>query len=132
MKKWITGFCVIASLAALMFAPSCEKYILPKLECSPDTIRTSPQGGVYEVVLSSNVTWMITAAAIPKWVSIDVTRGSSDYVEVDYRLNVTVQANEGEAPRTAQIKYSSATLSRKLVIEQEGTDPADTPDEEEE
>ncbi len=121
MTKWITGLCIIAALALLMFAPSCEKYVLPKLECSPDTIQVPVQGGIYEVVLTSNVKWIFDRVRIPSWISVDVPGGQSDYVEAKYHVHLTVQENPGSNARTGQITYSSATLSKKLFVEQAGS-----------
>ena len=128
MKKWIPGLAFAVVLAACMMAASCEKYALPKLECDTDTICAPVQGGLYNVVLTTNVRWMIDGNSIPKWVYIDVKDGNGNYTDTDYNLSVKVSESEEPEKRTAVINYSTQTLSGKLVIEQEGTGIEPEPD----
>ena len=129
MKNWIIGLGLTAALVAALCATSCEKYALPKLEIDTDTIWAPISGGVYQVTLTSNVRWMFDAGAIPSWVYMDPTDGRSDYVDTSYKIQVSVDENKAEAAREAVIQCTTLTLSRILVIEQEGPDVPETPEE---
>lgn len=128
MKNWIIGLGFAAALVAALCATSCEKYALPKLELDNDTICAPISGGVYEVTLTSNVRWMFDAGAIPSWVYMTPTDGRSDYVDASYKIQVSIDENKTEEARVAVIQCTTLTLSRKLVIEQEGPEVPETPD----
>ena len=123
MKKWFISACGAVAATALTLSclctSSCEKYIIPRLECDNDTIRATAVGGIYEVTISSNVRWMFDDSSIGNWINIDVKDGSSDYADAEYPLKVTVKANDTGAARECAMTYASATLSRLLVVEQE-------------
>ncbi|MBR5035103.1 MAG: BACON domain-containing protein [Bacteroidales bacterium] len=121
MRKWIIGICFVALVAVCASVTSCEKYALPKLACDTDTIRAPQAGGEYQVTITSNVKWSFSFETIPDWVYIDVQFGQSNYAETDYPINIRVKENEAAEDRTAVMGYTSATLSHKLVIEQQGT-----------
>ena len=131
MRKWITRICFLALVAFCACVTSCEKYALPKLVCDTDTLRVPQAGGEYQAIITSNVKWSFSFETIPAWVYIDVQFGQSDYVETDYPLTIRVKENEDAEDRTAVMGYTSATLSRKMVIEQKGTGVAPEPDPEE-
>ena len=121
MRKWITGICFVALVAVCACVTSCEKYALPKLVCDTDTIRAPQAGGQYPVTITSNVKWAFSPETIPAWIYIDVQFGQSDYVETDYPITIKVKENVDGAGRTVVMQFTSATLSRKLVVEQKGT-----------
>jgi len=121
MRKCITGICFAALVIVCACVTSCEKYALPKLVCDIDTIRAPQAGGEFQVKITSNVKWSFSFETIPAWVYIDVQFGQSDYVETDYPINIKVKPNEDAADRTVVMQYTSATLSRQMVIEQKGT-----------
>ena len=124
MKKWFLSACEAVVAAAVLVASlstaSCEKYILPHLDCTLDTIWAPLEGGTYRISISSNVSWSFDLPSIPAWASVDVTFGKSDYEEAVYPITVEVQPNDGESDRTGVLKYTSQTLSRTLVISQKG------------
>ncbi|MBO4558383.1 MAG: BACON domain-containing protein [Bacteroidales bacterium] len=120
MKKWFLPACLCALLAVCLGTASCEKYALPKLEMSADTLRVPLEGGLFDVTLTSNVRWMFDTGSIPEWIYIDTTYGQSDYEEVDYTLSVKVKENKDGEARKAVMTYSSLTLARTFVVEQAG------------
>ena len=131
MRKWLISVCkavAVAFVAAACFAAvSCERYILPRLDCSVDTLWVPIEGGSYDITITSNVEWSFEYSTVPKWTSFDVMYGQSDYVEVTYPITVVVQPNEGDSDRLSEIIFSSQTLSRTLVVDQKG--PVVTPEE---
>lgn len=124
MKKWFLCVCEMVAAAAVLVASlstaSCEKYILPHLDCTLDTIWAPLEGGSYQISISSNVSWAFELSSIPAWASVDVTFGQSDFEEAVYPIKVEVQPNDGGSDRNGVMKYSSQTLSRTLVISQKG------------
>ena len=132
MKKWFISACEAVVAAAVLVASlstaSCEKYILPHLDCTLDTIWVPLEGGTYHVTISSNVSWKFELTSTPAWASVDVTYGQSDYEEAVYPIQIDVQPNDGDSGRNGAIKYSSQTLTRTLVISQTG--PATAQDSE--
>lgn len=131
MRKWIISVCkavAVAFVAAACFGTiSCEKYILPRLDCSVDTLWVPIEGGTYNITITSNVEWSFEYSTVPKWTSFDVMYGQSDYVEVTYPIKVEVQPNDDGSDRLTEIIFSSQTLSRTLVVDQKG--PVVVPDE---
>ena len=122
MKKWLISLLVAsAALAVMLSAASCEKYILPRLESNIDTIQAPVAGGVFDITITSNVRWIMDDLKIDDWINVDVKYGESDYEEVEFPIKVTVQPNETGSKRTCVMTYASATLSRNLVVEQEGS-----------
>ncbi len=114
-------FAALCLLAAAAFLPvSCEKYIIPRLDCDTDTIFATVDGGLYDVHLNANVRWAFDDTSIADWVSVDVKSGASDYETVDYLLQVRVKANDTGAGRECTMNYTSTTLSRTLVVQQQG------------
>ena len=121
MKKWIPGIFLSVAVAACLLAASCEKYILPRLECDTDTIWAPVEGGLFDVVISSNVDWAFDAESIYSWIWMDVSYGENNYEDIDYPIHIKISASEQASDRECVMKFTSTTLSRKLVIEQKGT-----------
>lgn len=124
MKKRLTSVCAafagIALAAGVLCTASCERYILPRLDSDTDTIWAPLSGGVFDVVFTSNVKWMIDVGSIADWITIAPRGGESDYEEMTYLLKVDVAANSAGEARKCNITYTSLTLARTLVVEQEG------------
>lgn len=121
MKKWLIGLCFSALVAACLFSTSCEKYALPYLECNIDTIQAPVAGGVYDALITSNVRWAFSSETVPEWIYIDVKDGNGGYVDTEFPLKIKVYENKDAADRTSVMVFTSATLSRKFVVEQKGT-----------
>ena len=119
MKKQLIPI-LFCSLVAFMCAASCEKYALPKLEFSRDTLQVPLEGGVFEVALTSNVRWAFDAGSIGSWISIDSKNGDGGYQDTKFPINLTVQPNEEGQERKCTVSVSSQTLTRKLVVVQDG------------
>jgi hypothetical protein len=137
MKKWIPGIFLSIAVAACLMAASCEKYILPRLECDTDTIWAPVEGGLFNVTISSNVSWAFDAETIFSWIWIDVSYAENEYVDTDYPIQIKVSASEQSSDRECVMKFTSTTLARQLVVYQKGTgiepepEPDETPDTQE-
>ena len=102
----------VAALTAV--SPSCERYVLPQMTISPDTLIVAQEGGVFEVSLDINVKWTATAPESPA-VTLDPDKGSGSAT-----ITVTVPANASEDPLEGRVNFKSETLSKNLVILQDG------------
>lgn len=114
-------FCAAVALCGV----SCEKYALPRLDLSNDTILAPLEGGEFGVTLTSNVRWMFDDGSIQDWIYLDLKYGTSEYVDVDYPLSLRIRANDSGAERKCDMTVTTSTLSRKLVVIQAG--PEETP-----
>ena len=121
MKKWLAPVFFVCAAAVAFCTVSCEKYALPRLECDTDTIWAPVEGGIYNAVISSNVRWAFTGEQIPEWIYIDVKYGEPKYVDTDYPIQIKVSKSKEADARESVMEFTSATLIRKLVVEQEGT-----------
>ncbi len=118
MRKALIAILLCA--AAALCGVSCEKYALPRLDLSNDTILAPLEGGEFGVTLTSNVRWMFDDGSIQDWIYLDLKYGNSDYVDVEYPLKVRVNANDTDAERKCDMTVTTSTLSRKLVVIQAG------------
>lgn len=114
MKKTFTA---IASVTiALLIAGqmvSCEKYILPELTVTPDTLRFGAAADSALVKVHSNVIW--SNKDNPDWIGVSV-----DWGDADAETFVSVTENTSTQARQAQVSIKSETIQRYIVVEQAG------------
>ena len=123
MKKFFTIIIPLAVAAVLGFQfTACEKYVLPELNISPDTLRFGAAGDSLISVVNSNVIW----TAKPEEKYIDWLEAVPDYWEGPGELMIRTQDNDSVAPRSAVIIVKSESITKKLVIEQAGR-PEESP-----
>ena len=120
MKKRLLPIPLCPLLAALSVAVSCEQYALPRLEMDRDTLWAPQHGGIFEVVLSSNVRWSFDDGSIPSWIYLAPKYDSGGYQDKDFPLSVKVMENESAAERKCAMTVTTTTLSGALVVVQEG------------
>lgn len=119
MKKIFgTAAALIISAATLSQFISCEKYILPELRLSPDTLIFEAQGGRDSIDVFSNVQWLVKLDDFPEWLrcGTDVSQGN------DRIIFVAEPDSTGE--RTAEIFIKSETIEKKLTIIQNSPERA--------
>lgn len=117
MRKYCTIFFAFLLLSAgLADFTSCEKYVLPELTLSVDTLFCTEFQQTLPVGVHSNVKWQMTYDKSNAWLSATPTRE----VRGDSTIFVTVEANTEEEPREATLTVTSETLRRFLVVRQEG------------
>ncbi|MCF0167872.1 MAG: BACON domain-containing protein [Bacteroidales bacterium] len=129
MKRALLALAIVLPIAgAFLSVNSCEKYRMPELSLSADTLLLDSTGHNLELIVSSNVMWYVDNYEEVEWCELyPFAAESGDTV------SITIAANEGE-PRSVSYEFSVATLKRILYIQQEGVTPpddeeGDTPDE---
>lgn len=114
MKKIFTAAAAIAVI--LIFAgqmSSCEKYVLPELTVSPDTLKFAAEADSSVTNIHSNVIWSISD--IPGWITVSSDRGDRDTA-----VTVKVSENTTSESRQASVTVKSETILRHLTVEQAG------------
>lgn len=119
MKKIITtAVAVIIAALAVCQMVSCEKYVLPELTVSPDTLRFGAGADSALVKVHSNVIW--SNKDNPDWITLSI-----DWGDTDTETFVSVTKNTSTGARQAQISIKSETIQRYVVVEQEGATEQD-------
>jgi len=99
---------------ALAQFTACEKYVLPDMSVTPDTLYFGPQADSTRVHLATNVvvatnndgiTW---ASSWPEW------------FDEDSDVTIYVKENASTSERTGTLLFKSEALQRKLVVFQKG------------
>ena len=114
MKKTFTALATIFTvLLTAGQMVSCEKYVLPELTVSPDTLRFSAAADSALVKIHSNVIW--SSKDNPDWIRVSV-----DWGDADAETFVSVTENTSTQARQAQVSIKSETIQRFIVVEQAG------------
>ncbi|MBO4768319.1 MAG: BACON domain-containing protein [Bacteroidales bacterium] len=121
MRKSSLFGILLAVLAALAVTlPSaCEKYVLPELSFSPDTLIFTAAGGTQTLQLRSNVEWEAEINRSDdtwvEWIIFKPTFGDGDC-----DVEVTLADNTTGPLRSLSFDIKSETLKHTLTIIQEG------------
>ena len=113
----ITSLAVAAALLGLAAAQfsGCEKYVLPKIELSQDTLRFTAALDSQVVHITTNVvTTAQPALTDQRWVKTDPV-----WFDETSDVKVVVQENTGSS-RTTTIPVKSESILKNLVVIQEG------------
>ena len=115
MKKVLMAILAAAVLAAAAAgAASCEKYVLPELSLSQDTLLVNKSAQQLSLTVNSNVQWEFdVASAQVEWVIFDPEWG-----EVGRKVTISVEENTSGAIRKAAIPVQSQTIQKQLLIVQ--------------
>ena len=108
-------------VAAAQFT-ACEKYVLPDMSVTPDTLRFGPQADSALVHLATNVVTAPNNEGVA-WIST-----WPDWFDEDSDLMVYVKENPGTKQRTGTLLFKSEALQRKLFVIQEGSDSGSSPE----
>ena len=105
---------VLFGVAAAQFS-GCEKYVLPEVDLSQDTLWFSAAADSQAIHVTTNVvTTAQPASADQRWIATDPV-----WFDETCDVMVKVKENTGEA-RTATIPVKSETILKNLVVIQEG------------
>lgn len=116
MKKL---FALLSSLALIFAATSCsepeeeptpEPTIETKLSLSTTTIQMPSEGGVVEVVVSSNKPWSLETSST--WITPSITEGEAN----EEGTTVSFEAEMADEGRTAEIHFSAGDRITMLTI----------------
>ena len=115
-------FMAVLATAAVVFASaglsSCEKYILPSITLSQDTIFVNKAAQELSLVVNANVGWSVDlASANVTW--LDFTPASGDGTAT---VKVIVEENASGHLRSAIVPVKTSTLERKLHVVQSADD----------
>ena len=115
MKKVLTAIAASAAvIAAASGLVSCEKYVLPAISLSRDTLFVSHSGQRVELVVETNVTWYFDLDDLnPDWLAFDPLEGDGDTA-----VGITVEENATGQERKIVIPVKTETLQRNLVVSQ--------------
>ena len=115
MKKVLMAILAAAVLAAAAAgAASCEKYVLPELSLSQDTLLVNKSAQQLSLTVNSNVQWEFdVASAQVEWVIFDPEWG-----EVGRKVTISIEENTSGAVRKAAIPVQSQTIQKQLLIVQ--------------
>ena len=101
-------------IAAAAGAASCEKYVLPELSLSQDTLLVNKSAQQLSLTVNSNVQWAFDVDGDKvEWVSFD-----PEWAEVGRKVTISIEENATGKMRSATVPVSSQTISKKLLIVQ--------------
>ena len=107
---------VLLAAFSLQFT-ACEKYVLPDLHVTPDTLWFSAASGSKPVTVSTNVITTLYPENTDNWVN-----ASPEWIDADTTVVITVRENLTDESRTAVIPVKSEAILRSLVVIQEGAE----------
>ena len=85
--------------------PVCKS----SLELTQETVEAGPQGGQFEITVTSAEEWRVQGSS--EWCTLSPSEGVSGD-----KISVNVSANEGEQVRTAVFNVISGTVTRTLTV----------------
>jgi len=117
MKNFHTALIALLLGIVLLNSVSCEKYILPAITLSQDTlaIACTTQQDI-PVKVSSNVKWQVSISEGEGWIKFTPKVA----VKGDSTILITVEANTDIESRQGKLNVTSETLSKSIVILQDG------------
>lgn len=94
---------------------ACEKYVLPEVTLSSDTLRFSAAADSQALHVTTNVITTIYPESGDRWVY-----ASPNWFEQSQTVFIHVYDNPSSESRTAVVPVKSEAIQRNLVIIQEG------------
>ena len=110
---------ILLALLAAQFS-SCEKYVLPELTVSADTLRFTAAADSQMIVVTTNVITTLYPESDATWV-----RAIPEWLEASSQVYIRVSDNPGSQSRSTTIPVKSEAILRNLVVIQEGTPQPD-------
>ena len=117
VRKVFTGI-VAAALLGLAAAQlsSCEKFVLPEVGLSKDTLLFSAAAGSQSLQVTTNVITTIKVDLMDEmWLVADPA-----WIDESSTVTFTVEANTGTEARTATVPVKSESILKNVVVIQEG------------
>ncbi|MDD3201252.1 MAG: BACON domain-containing protein [Bacteroidales bacterium] len=110
---FLFSFSILALTVILQFH-SCEKYVLPELSFTPDTLYFTSTAQTKAVTLTTNVVWETE-------ISVDWIKSEPDFGEGDTLISFTVEENNGDA-RNTSVNIKTETIQKALIVIQSASD----------
>ena len=108
---------LLLCLLAAQFS-ACERYVLPSLEVSADTLWFPAVGPAQTLLVKTNVVTVAKREDDDHWYDTDPA-----WFDADCEVKVYVLDNTDTSPREAILPVKSEALQRNVVIIQEGAVP---------
>ncbi len=120
----IPAILIPAVLACLLgvLMPSCEKYVLPDVQLSVDTLWFGAKADSLIIGVTTNVITTAKSENQGYWLMAD-----PDWFEESCDVIVYVGQNSTKSTRTGTLDFKSEAIQRTLVVIQEGA--PETPEE---
>ena len=117
MKKFLALTALCAAFGLLLPTGGCEKYVLPAMHLSSDTLTFRAAGGELPLTVSSNVLWYVDNISSDDWYHFSV-----EIEDLGCDLTVTADENTSVQNRKASVTIRTETIFRTLVLIQEGAE----------
>ena len=111
-------FCLVTFLLVAVGVAQftgCEKYVLPAITVTPDTLRFSARADSADIFLSTNVITGPEAEDGAHWIS-----AWPEWFDADSPVTIFVKENTSSDERTGILYFKSEALQKKLVVIQAG------------
>jgi aryl-phospho-beta-D-glucosidase BglC (GH1 family) len=113
-----TGYKFLGFFISILFFAFCKKkntdtLVIPLLSVSSSEVVFSAEGGVSEVLVSSNAKWSISNSASWCTATASATEGNG-------KVSLNVQSNSATAERSTIISLSSGNLLKQIKVRQSG------------
>ena len=111
-------FCLVTLLLVAVGVAQftgCEKYVLPAISVTPDTLRFSAMADSADIFLSTNVITGPEAEDGANWIS-----AWPEWFDADSPVTIFVKENTSSSERTGILYFKSEALQKKLVVIQAG------------
>ncbi|MCK9626273.1 MAG: BACON domain-containing protein [Bacteroidales bacterium] len=110
MKKFLPILLsVVFTIIIVAQFSSCEKYVLPSLSLSQDTLTFSPEAQDSELIIETNVIW--SADNTSNWIILNPSEG-----ELSDTITISVTKNDTGNKRSYKISFNTETIKKSVVI----------------
>lgn len=109
----LVGFLLV--LAAVAQFTGCEKYVLPDISLSPDTLYFRAGADSADILLYTNVITAPEQDDNARWIS-----AWPEWFDADSPVTIYVKENTDSTSRTGILYFRSEAVEKKLVVIQEG------------
>jgi len=119
-------FCLVTVLLVAVGVAQftgCEKYVLPAISITPDTLRFSAKADSADIFLSTNVVTGPEEEDGVTWIS-----AWPEWFDADSPVTIFVKENTDSKERTGILYFKSEALQKKLVVIQAGQDSGSSPE----
>ena len=114
---------VLLVLAAAAQFTGCEKYVLPDISLTPDTLYFRAGADSADIQLHTNVITAPEQDDDAHWIS-----AWPEWFDADSPVTIYVKENTDSTSRIGILYFRSEAVEKKLVVIQEGLDSGSSPE----